>query len=185
MATKIVYFSNGGVAATGLILSWVAIKKVSDGSAFTPQPAFTEIGNGWYKFDINPTEKLVGSIDGSATLTVNSERYQPVYFDVYDYLWEVLVTPVYDEDTDSLKFLVFILQNGAMVTTLLTNCDVNIYDSSHALLFTINSTSFTNGVCILTKSTPGLTANTAYYVQAAVTYDGVIHNSTDTFISLE
>ncbi len=185
MATKIVYFSNAGIAATGLTLTWEYLKLVSDGTSYGSPPAFTEIGGGWYKFDINPTEKLVGVIDGSATLTIDSERYQPVYFDLYDYLWEVLVSPVYDEDTDSLKFIVFLLQNGKVALTPLTNCDVQVYDSSHTLLFTVTSASFTNGVCVLTKSTPGLVANTMYYAKGLITYDGVIHSSLDTFISLE
>lgn len=185
MATKLVYFANAGVPATGLTLTWEYLLIASTGGAYGSSPAFTEVGGGWYKFDINPTEKLVGVIDGSATLTVNSERYQPVYFDIYDYLWEVLITPQYDEDSDSMKFIVFLLQNGKLATTPLTNCDVEVYDDAHALLFTVNSTSFTGGVCILTKSAPGLSSNESYYAKGYVTYDGVEHVSIDTFISLE
>ncbi len=85
---KKVYFSNSGVPATGLTLTWNNLKKVSDGTNFA-QPGFVEIGGGWYKFTISPTEPLTGVIDGSATLTSAPERYVPVYIDQNDYLYEL------------------------------------------------------------------------------------------------
>lgn len=185
MPTKLVYFSDVGVPKTGLSLTWEYLLKQSDGSAFIPQPSFIEIGGGWYSFDISPTEMIVGVIDGSATLTADTERYIPVYFDIYDYLYEVLLTPVYDENSDSLTFLAFLLQNGKRITADLTNCSISVYDSVHTLLFTITSSSNTNGVFVISKSSPGLTANAAYYAIATITCDGVDHVSTDSYISLE
>ena len=185
MPTKLVYFSNSGVAATGLTLTWEYLLKVADGTAFTPQPAFTEVGGGWYKFSIAPTESLVGVVDGSATLTISAERYQPVYFDIYDYLYEVLLDPVYDEDSDALTFFAFLLQNGKRITASLTNCSISVYNSAHVLQFTISAVSNTNGVFVLSKSTPGLVKNTGYYAVATITCDGVDHPSIDTYISLE
>lgn len=185
MATREVYFSKDGVPQTGLGLTWEYLLKVSDGSAFTPQPTFTEIGGGWYKFDINPTEKLVGVIDGSVTLTSAVERYIPVYFDVFDYLYEMFVSPVYDEDNDSLIVAAFLLKNGEVMKTLLTNCDVRVYDKTGTLLFTMNTTSFVQGMAILTKSVPGLIKNQVYYCAVEITYDGEVHTSADSFITLE
>ena len=184
MATREVYFSDGGTPKTGLSPVFSTLKKVASGDDVTP-PVITEIGGGWYKFDINPTEKYVGVIDGTSSVTVAGERYVPVFFDVYDFLYEAIVAPVYDEDSDSLTFMAFLLKNGQRVTTLLTNCEIKVYDQSHTLLFTISSVSSTNGVFVITKSTPGLTKNENYYVTVTVTYDGVDHVSTDSFIALE
>ena len=184
MATREVFFSNTGTPETGLTLTWEYLLKVSDGAAYTPQPTFTEIGGGWYKFTISPTEKLVGVIDGGATLPV-AERYIPVYFDQYDFLYEVMVTPVFDEDSDSLTFMAFLLQNGKIVTTLLTNCSISVYNQTHTLQYTVSSVSNTNGVFIVTKSSPGLVKNQSYYAVVTITADSVDHDSIDTFISLE
>lgn len=66
---QLVYFGDSATNAprTGLTLTWVSLLKVSDGTAFTPQPVFTEVGAGFYKFDI-PAENVCGSIDGGAAL---------------------------------------------------------------------------------------------------------------------
>jgi len=78
MAIQKVYFANAGVPETGLTPTWNNIKKVSDGSDFTPQPAITEVGGGWYKFtQPTITEDLTGVVDGGATLA-DSDRYVPV-----------------------------------------------------------------------------------------------------------
>lgn len=185
MATKEIYFSDSGVPIEGLTPTFDNLKRVSDGVDVTP-PAITEIGGGWYKFDIDPTERLTGVIDGGASLLIDAERYQPVVFDIYDYLYEIYVQPVYDEDSDSLTFLSWILQNGKIRKDVgLTDCEIKVYDSTHTLLFTITSSSQTNGIFVLTQSSPGLIANKDYYALATLTLDGVDHESADTFISLE
>lgn len=61
----------------GLTLTWTFIVKASDGTAFTPQPSFTEIGNGLYKFTVSPTQDLLGRIDGGAALATQ-DRYSDV-----------------------------------------------------------------------------------------------------------
>lgn len=185
MATRQVYFSDNGTPKTGLTLTWEALKKVSDGSDFTPLPTFTEIAEGWYKFDINPTEALVGVIDGSATLGNASDRFVPVFFDQFDFLFESKATPVFDEDTDSITFMAFLLQNGKILTTLLTACEIKVFDQAHTLLFTISSGANTNGVFVITKSTPGLTKNKNFYTIIKITHDGTDHETTDSFIALE
>lgn len=181
--TKLVYFSSGGTPVTGLSPTWNTLKKVSDGTAFS-QPAISEVGGGWYKFDINPTETLTGVVDGGASVAAG-ERYVPVYFDKFDYLFEALLTPVYNEDTDSLTFSAFLLQNGLRVTTGMTNCQIDVYNSAHVLQFTVTGTINTNGVFVITKSSPGLVKNTSYYAVATITLNSVTYDTLDTYISLE
>lgn len=72
-----IYFSNAGVPATGLTPTWNSLKKVSDGTNYTPQPAIYEVGGGWYKTSLTPSEDLTGVIDGGAALG-NSDRYVSV-----------------------------------------------------------------------------------------------------------
>lgn len=184
MPNKKVYISDNGNPATGLTLTWEYLLKVSDGIAFTPQPTFTEIGGGWYKFDIAVSEDVVGVIDASASIAIDSERYVPIYVSKHDFLYDVLVMPVYDEDTDSLKFFVFMLENGQVVSTA-TACTITVYDSAHVEQFSVNSSSITNGVFVLSKSTPGLVKNSGYYCVAVITYGGVTYTSLDTYISIE
>ena len=77
------------------------------------------------------------------------------------------------------------LEDGVIKTANLTSMTVNIYDTSHTSQFTITTTSFTNGVAILTKNTPDLDNNTQYYVAGSlVTVTGTI-TGTATFVVLE
>ena len=184
MATREVFFADAGVPTTGLTLTWESLKKVSDGTDFTPQPTFTEIGGGWYKFDIAPDERLVGVIDGGVTLN-DTDRYVPVFFDKYDFLFEVLVTPVYDEDADLMTFVIFLTKNGQRQTADLGECTLNVYTSAGVLKFTLSTSTETDGVFVLTKSTPALDDNEIYYAVATVEFESVVYDSTDTFISLE
>ena len=91
-----VYFSDGGVAKTGLTCTWEYLRTAGatavDKSALGP--TISEVGGagnggGWYKFDITygasgagkpwdvTTEDLLGVIDGSNSL-VDADRYKPV-----------------------------------------------------------------------------------------------------------
>lgn len=72
-----VYFAGAGVSKTALTPLWSSLKKTSDGTDYTPQPAISEIGGGFYKFDISPAEDLVGVIDGGASLA-DIDRYVSV-----------------------------------------------------------------------------------------------------------
>jgi len=184
MPLRKVYFTDNGSAKTGLTPTWQYLKKVSDGTDYA-QPSFTEIGGGWYKFTIDPTESVVGVIDGGAALSLPSERYVPVEIDVTDFLYDVHLIPVYDEDSDSLTFLVFVLQDGVLLTSGLTLCAVEVFNKVHTSQFSVSSASATNGVFVLVKSSPGLVKNTSYYAKIDVTIDGAVHSSADTYIALE
>jgi len=79
MATYSVYFSNAGVPATGLTLVWNYLKIEAPNNPVTPQPTFTDLGGGFYRFTASPpsSEVWIGVIDGSVTLA-NADRYVPV-----------------------------------------------------------------------------------------------------------
>lgn len=62
---------------TGLTPAWTFLIKGADGTAYTPQPAFTELGNGLYRFTITPTQDILGKIDGGAALALQ-DRYAGV-----------------------------------------------------------------------------------------------------------
>lgn len=186
MSVRKVYFSNSGVPQTGLTLTWRSLLNVSDGSAYTPQPTFTEIGGGWYKFTINNANPVVGVIDGSGTIAASPERYVPVLMDPADYLFETNVIPTYNPTLDALVFTAFLLVNGSQALNAnLTSCSLTIYDNNNNALFTVTSTSPTNGAFILTKSSPGLNTNVPYYVVATIVYAGDTYTSLDTYFSLQ
>ena len=97
MATYSVYFANAGVPATGLTLTWESINQEDGDGAFTPQPTFTEVGSGWYRFSSTPTKNVVGVIDGSATLG-DSDRYVPCRLTPNDENLDVAVSTRSDFD---------------------------------------------------------------------------------------
>lgn len=165
------FVTDAGVPATGLTPTWDALYRLSDNAA-QAQPAISEVGNGWYKFDadIPYTEHWVGVIDCGATLA-NSERYVPidmVHHDLEGRNKDVFAQPIYDEDTDSLTFVCCLLEDGKK-STVPTSVTLSIKNEAHVEQFALTSASFTSGVATLTKSTPGLTARDQYYVEASFT----------------
>lgn len=81
-----VYFSDGGVPATGLTPAWEYLITGSVGTDKSGSaPAITEVGGGWYKFSVAygtapwdvVAEDLLGVIDGGSSLD-GGERYKPV-----------------------------------------------------------------------------------------------------------
>jgi hypothetical protein len=186
----IVYFSSLGVPSTGLTPTWNSLKNVSDGTDYTPQPTISAIGGGWYKFtlDLDSFDHVVGVIDGGGTLA-NADRYKN--FEVsyasigVDQPAQVVITPVYDEDSVSLSFTVALLIAGRLAQTGLTSVELKMYDESHTLLHTISTNSFTNGVAILVENSPTITKNHSYYVVATYTTEVGTIISAETFLALE
>jgi len=86
----LVYFSEEGVPKTGLTPTWFGLKDDA-GNNTSNNPSFTEIGCGFYKFNIvygdnaGPwkttgdvhKKDLVGVIDGGSALA-DADRYKPV-----------------------------------------------------------------------------------------------------------
>ena len=81
-----VYFSNAGVAETGLTPDWEYLITAENGTDKSGSaPAIGETGGGWYNFDVTlgtapwdvATEDLLGVVDGGAALA-NADRYKPI-----------------------------------------------------------------------------------------------------------
>lgn len=185
MPNKPIFFKSYGSPKASLTPSWQSLKKLESGSDFTPQPTISEVGGGWYKYDIALSEKLVGVIDGGSEILVASERYKDVLLDNDEKSNEVIVIPVYNENSDVLTVIVMLHRNGRLVTADLTNCSVVFYDKTGVSLFTLTSTSFTNGVTVMTKSIPNFSENEVYYCVATITCDSESFVSADTFVTLE
>lgn len=186
--TRSVYVSNEGEPETGLSLTWEYLKKLSDGSDVTPQPSFTEVGGGWYKFDVDPEidDEWTGVIDAGATIANKPERYIPMLAGDSDVARNTLaiVTPVYDEDSDTIQFMVFLLRNGQIVDAP-DSVQVTVYDSTHTSQFVETGSSSTNGVFVLAKNNPGLNTGAGYYCEAEVTVGSKTFTSIETMITLD
>ena len=81
-----VHFTDNGEPETGLTPSWEYLITAENGTDKSGSaPAISELGGGWYKFDVTfgtvpwdvTDEDLLGFIDGGSGL-VGSERYKPI-----------------------------------------------------------------------------------------------------------
>ena len=167
-----VVFESDGLELTGLSPSFDMLKRLDDGLNLS-QPTISEVANGFYRFTLPVSDDkiYVAKIDGGATVLDKSNRYKYKSMEGRDSSGdqeEVFVMPVYDADADSLTFFVYLLRNGKQVSTGLVSVTVSVYNSSHTLQWSVNTSSNTNGVFIVAKSTPGITAGDGYYLTAAV-----------------
>jgi len=184
-----VYFESAGVPSTGLAPTWNSLYDVSDGSAYT-QPAISEIGGGWYKYTLDPADfvHVAGVVDGGAALA-NADRYkvQEVRYSSLSQKEhkDIVVVPVYDEDTATITFTAFMLVNGERVTTGLTSITLVGYDEDHVQQFSESASSFTNGVAILSTNDPTITKNKGYYIQATVVTDLGTYVGLVSYLALE
>jgi hypothetical protein len=185
---NIVYVTNYGVPTTGLTLTWESLVNVITGVAVTPQPAFTELGGGFYTFELNVplSSYYSGVIDASSTIEIDSERYIAVAIGSEDGIEniEVIVTPYYDENSDAVTLTTYLKVNGRIYETP-TSAEVNIYDTTHTLLLTSTGSTSDNGVFILSESEPGFTAGASYYAISEITVGTNTYKSIETMISLE
>jgi hypothetical protein len=70
--------------------TWVFLKKLSDGSAITPQPLITEVGAGQYKwsYDAMLLGEASGQIDAGATVPNPVDRFIDVILTLDNtYIW--------------------------------------------------------------------------------------------------
>ena len=80
MPIHAIYAANAdGTGHTGLTPTWVGIYDQVSGTAVSPQPAFTEVGAGWYSFNSPFGLNVCGQIDLGAAMATG-----------YRYLWAVL-----------------------------------------------------------------------------------------------
>ena len=84
-----VYFADDGVPKESLTPTWESLDALDGTDKSGNAPAITEIGGGWYKFELvygtSPFDvtELVGVIDGGSAL-INHERYKPANMSVRD-----------------------------------------------------------------------------------------------------
>lgn len=187
--TRILYVTEYGLPKEGLSPTWESLDK-QDGSAVSPQPTFDEIGGGFYKFDVDISDGdiWVGVVDAGSDISSRTERYIPVTLrpgeTVAEATYSVYVSPVYDEDADAIEYLCFLQRDGQLVTDS-DDVELNVYDANHTLQFTLTSSSQTNGVFVVTKSSPGLTVGEGYYVVAEIVRNTVTYTSGEVFLVLQ
>ena len=190
MATEtfMAYATNDGSPATGLSPSWDTLKDQDGTDQSTP--SITEVGGGFYKFDVDiPSDDTwVGVIDFGSSIVNNGERYVPVVIKSGDTVNSVMrgvyVMPVYNENSDTVQFISYLMQNGTIVTSP-TSCTIALYDTSHVEKFSVSTTNSSNGVFVVTKTTPELTAGDGYYVVATITDGASSYKSVETTLVLE
>ena len=197
MVVESFHAESDGLSVTGLSPSWVGLKRESN-SVDVSQPAISEVGLGWYRYDVTipSDDRVLGVIDCGVSLS-DTNRYVEIkneYFnnkkllteiDAIPEQKEVFVLPIYDGDTDVLTFFVYLMQNGQITTASLSDVEINVYTSTHALSFQLTSTSETNGIFVVTKSNPTLSAASGYYVKAKMTMDDSTEiESVETYVAL-
>ena len=182
-------FESDGLELVGLTPTFLMSKNLDTGNDVTPLPTVSEVANGFYRYDIDGTEgeKYIGKITGGVGVGLPENRFKYVTDEIpYDPTHrEIFSMPVYDPDADSILFMTYMLKDGQTVLTNLVEARVTMYDSSNIALFSITSTTFNNGVAILTKATPGLVSGEAYYVKIEITRGAETFTTTDTFKVLE
>lgn len=184
--TRAVYIAQYGVPLTGLHPAFSSLKKLSDGTTIT-FPTITEVGGGWYKFTsvVPINERWVGTIDAGVSVDVHA-RYIPVMlgFSDTDIPVEVFVTPVYDEDSDSLTFCVYMNAKGKIHTDV-DSVAVALMDMTHSEIFSLTGTSSANGVFVLVKGSPTLTVGEGYYIKASIVCGDETFDSVETMFTLK
>lgn len=184
------YVHNGGVPVTGLAPTWKYLKDVVDGTNYASQPTIIEVGGGWYRYQIalDDFRHLVGVIDAGDTVG-DTSRYISQEIRYSDLAQkdnvDINIIPVYDEDSVSITFFVFMLACGRLVEDNLTSATLNIYNEDHELQFTLTTSSFTNGVGVMSQGSPTLTKNHCYYAIADIVNSMGTYRSAETYIVLE
>jgi hypothetical protein len=83
------FMTEDGVPKTGLSPTWESLYAADGTDKSAQAPAISEIGGGWYKFDVTygaapfDVPELVGVIDAGSALS-NYERYLPVTITLRD-----------------------------------------------------------------------------------------------------
>ena len=176
--------------ATGLTPSFNSLVDIQTGDVIDPVPAIEEIGGGWYRIISNityPTHYL-GVVDAGDTINDPGERYIPINMRFSDFDLdnkEVYATNVYDQNSDSVTFLAYLLVNGRIEVSSVAQVTVAVYDANHTLLFSLVTTSITNGMAVLIKNSPGFVANRSYYMIVTIATGNELIASADTFIVIQ
>lgn len=148
---KLVYFGNSadGTPRTGLTPTWVSLLKVSDGLAFTPQPAITEVGVGFYKFPGVVSQDVCGSIDGGATLPAADRYIRDIAMGPVDGYLDGSVAAI-QADTDNIQTrLPAALVDGRMASVATGGSGAN-----NVTLTLLNATAAAQTITAATKANP-------------------------------
>ena len=134
-----------------------------------------------------PFNHYIGIIDAGASIVDPAERFVPVdvRYNDFDDTSDVMVINVFDEDSDSVTFLTYILINGVILSVGLISAQIEVFDVNHSNLFSLTTTSQTNGVFVANKATPGFTANNIFYSRSTIVTTNGSVISTDSFITLQ
>jgi hypothetical protein len=182
MTDYTVFVQSTGLPQTGLNLIWSVFKNIN-GDDITPQPSFTEIGGGWYKFSFagDIGQKYTGVINCGSGVD-NKARYIPV--DIVENGDEVeasvFITPVYKDGYGVTYYAGLSVEGNRVESSKLKSCTVNLYDDTHSLLKTITTTDSTNGIFLLIDIETEYEEE-GYYVIAEITVEG----SNKTYKSVE
>lgn len=86
---------------------------------------------------------------------------------------EVMMNVGFDDDTNILTFETWLEIEG-VIETAVTNAKLSLRDEDGTEVFTglSNATPDANGVFKMTKSAPGLSADTTYYAKMAIEFEG-------------
>ena len=174
--SRLVYFHNAGVPATGLtpaFTSYVNVETLVSATA----PSITEVGNGWYKYpdNISDFDHIVGIIDGGATLP-DAYRYKEIELAQGDLTCplEVKTGLVYNEETDSFTFQSSLEMNGSQVVSGMTSMRIQVYDVNNTEIINELDSTLTAGFGIHTANNPIIAKNeTYYYVTTVILNNGV------------
>ncbi|MHA1370482.1 MAG: hypothetical protein ACTSRA_12315 [Promethearchaeota archaeon] len=85
-----IYITEDGAPKTGLSPTWNSLYALDGTDKSTSAPSISEVGGGWYKFDVKygtppfDVNELVGVIDAGSSLS-DYERYVPVNISTRDY----------------------------------------------------------------------------------------------------
>jgi hypothetical protein len=184
-----VYYANNGIPEEGLSPVWQTLKDITTGTDQT-QPTIEEVGGGWYRFlvPLGVYENWVGVVDGTNSVSNSAERYVPVNVRFSDFSIDqerVTMNSVFDEDTDTITHAVFVNLNGELLQTDITNVQVDTYDEDSLLLYTVNTSTITNGFAMMTFNSPGFVSNRTYQSVVTVTTSNGNIIGGETFITVE
>jgi len=93
---------------------------------------------------------------------------------------KVEVNAAYDSSIPEIKILAWLEIDGELQTSP-TSCTINIYDEDNVLVLTVAGSSSSNGVFSLSYESPGLVADTAYFITSAILSGGSTYTSGSAF----
>lgn len=191
MRYKTIYIEDSTGPLGSLSPTWRYLKNVKTNTDYSPAPSISGVGGtGWYKFQfsLQPFDHLIGIIDAGVSVPM-AYRYKEIELKWEDFLKDenptINIGQVYDEDTDSLTFCTSLHICGYLLDNVVS-CQIYVYDDNHVEKINIQSATQSNGVFLMTMSSPDLVKNKLYYTRTKiVTLNGETYWSSSSFFALE